>query len=122
MPSKPTLLLDFDGVLHQHDGTWSPLLSAPITHARRSCLLLTRQFRLVCFTTRKPTEDVENWLKRHAFPPMEVTDRKIPAHAYVDDKGICFPGMWSDAFIKAIVEFKPYWRTPGEPTSSPSEP
>lgn len=123
MPSKPTLLLDFDGVLHQHDGTWSPILSGPITHARSSCLLLSREFKLICFTTRKPTEDVENWLKRHGFPPMEVTDKKMAAHAIVDDRAICFPGMWTDAFIKSIADFHPHWHNAGgDPTSShPSE-
>lgn len=120
MPSKPTLLLDFDGVLHQYTGEWSPILNAPITHARRSCLLLSRHFRLVCFTTRKPSEDVSMWLHRHGFPPMEVTDRKVPAHAIIDDRGICFPGMWTDAFIKSIVDFHPHWRGVGEVPFSPS--
>lgn len=110
MPSKQTLLIDFDGVLHAYDGTFSPILNLPIPGARKACLILAKHYKLICFTTRKPTEDVEGWLHRNGFPPMDVTDVKKPAYLIIDDRVMRFDGLWTDDFVQSITAFEPWWK------------
>lgn len=113
MPSKPTLLLDFDGVLHDYKGWEGPeerFLHPPIEGARHACLLLARDFRLVCFTTR-PREMVEKWLRAWGFPQMMVTDRKLPAAVLLDDRALTFTGTWTDDLLSQIRNFQPHWHS-----------
>lgn len=108
--SKPTLLLDFDGVLHNYNGEYAPEgLAEPLENARHACLLLERDFRLICFTSR-PSIWVEPWLRRHGFPKMPVTNVKIAAFAIIDDRAITFPGQWTDEFIASVKGFRPHWK------------
>ena len=44
---------------------------------------------------------VKQWLMANGFPPMEVTNVKIPAFMYIDDRAIRFTN-WSD-----IVNYAP---------------
>jgi len=112
MAYKKTILLDFDAVLHQYTG-WKGseerFLSPPIPNARHACHILARDRRLVCFTTRQETEVIERWLRANGFPEMKVTDRKEAASVQLDDRAIRFDGVWTDALIKELLEFKPYW-------------
>jgi hypothetical protein len=56
-------------------------------------------FRVFIFTARKPFEDVRNWLLKNSEDPriqqLEITDKKLPAIAYIDDRGIRFT-RWID--------------------------
>lgn len=114
--AKQTLLIDFDGVLHTYDGTFSNVLNMPVPGARKACIFLSREYKLICFTTRKPTEDVERWLSRNGFPVMEVTDVKKPAYLILDDRALRFDGQWTDELLAQIYNFKPWWKV-GEPTT-----
>lgn len=118
---KKTLLLDFDGVLHDYHG-WQgegpEFLGPPIEKARHACLILEREFKLVCFTTR-PRAIAEPWLRRNGFPEMLVTNVKIPAFLLVDDRGLTFTGEWSDEFINAIRNFQPHWASAAPHTPGP---
>lgn len=44
------------------------------------------------------------WLNNNGFPSMKVTNRKVPAVAYIDDRAIQFNGNY-----KKLKNFKPYW-------------
>jgi|SRR5580658_3113423 hypothetical protein len=120
--SKPTLLLDFDGVLHDYHGEYTPDgLAEPLPQARHACLLLERHFRLVVFTSR-PKMFVEPWLKRYGFPPMPVTNVKTTAFAIVDDRAVCFPGKWTDEFLLQLRDFQPWWKLTDVAVASPEAP
>jgi hypothetical protein len=111
MAHKPTLLIDFDGVLHQYKG-WKgeEELDPPIEKARHAMLLLEKTHKLVCFTTR-PSSQVEAWLRQWGFPlSMKVTNYKQPAFLQIDDRAICFQGTWTDELLQQIKDFKPYWQ------------
>lgn len=111
MSYRKTLLIDFDGVLHSYTGWKGPAeqeLGPPIDKARHAILLLAKEFRIVCFTTR-PAELVELWLRRHGFPAMKVTNYKEAAFLIIDDRAICFDGTWNDALLERIRNFKTHW-------------
>jgi hypothetical protein len=38
----------------------------------------------------------------------EVTDRKPPAHAYVDDRAVCFRGDFGET-LQDVICFRPFW-------------
>ena len=106
---RKTLLVDFDGVLHDYKG-WqgAEVLNNPLPGARGAMWLLERHFKLVCFTTR-PAEYVTPWLKLHGFPEMKVTNIKEPAFLILDDRAVTFRGKWNDSLIQEIRNFRPYW-------------
>lgn len=106
---RQTILLDFDGVLHNYTGWEGPeKLNSPIEKARAACFALEKKYRLVVFTTR-PSEYVIPWLRKWSFPEMKVTNIKEPAFLIIDDRAITFNGNWSDELLKQIDDFKPYW-------------
>lgn len=110
MAGRQTILIDFDGVLHNYKGWQGPKapLGKPIEKARASCFILAKNYRLVCFTTR-PKDVVEPWLRLHGFPEMKVTNIKEPAFLIVDDRAITFPGTWTDELLSRITSFSPHW-------------
>ena len=108
--ARKTLLIDFDGTLSDYLGWKGPdQLDPPLPQARHAMCLLSREFKLVCFTTRQPPELVEKWLRQHAFPEMEVTNIKKPAHLIIDDRALTFEGAWTDELLERIKNFKPHW-------------
>lgn len=108
---KKTLLVDFDGVLHDYHGWTGELpIGPPIAKARAAMHRLETTYRLVCFTTR-PTAPTESWLRHYGFPPMKVTNVKEPAHVIIDDRAITFLGVWSDELITQITSFRPHWES-----------
>jgi len=109
MPSKKTILIDFDGVLASYEG-WKgeEELGNPLPNARAACFLLAKDYKLVCFTTRSRIW-IELWLVRNGFGCISaVTNIKIPAYLQIDDRAIRFNG-WNDDLLKQIKEFKPWW-------------
>ncbi|GAB3156460.1 hypothetical protein GCM10027258_62930 [Amycolatopsis stemonae] len=114
-----TVAVDFDGVIHAyrlgwHDGT---IYDVPIAGALEGLRTLRKTFAVFVHTTRNPVH-VAAWLARHGTcdavceadvsnEPGEltfwtrqdlvlVTDRKLPAIAYIDDRGIRFTS-WPQA-------------------------
>ncbi len=65
---------------------------------------------MVIFTTRE-VDGVWAWLRKNNLDGLvdDVTNVKIPAFAYVDDRAICFRGNYSRA-LRQIELFHPYWR------------
>lgn len=109
---KPTLLVDFDGVLHDYKG-WNgnEPTGEPIPQSRAAMCALESTHRLICFTTR-PIEFVEPWLKRYGFPPMKITNIKEPAVLIIDDRAITFTGIWNNELLARIKSFQAYWEQP----------
>ena len=98
----PTICIDFDGVLHLYSKGWQEgvVYDDPIEGAQDACWDLMEQgFYLVVLTARTEWEPVYEWLERWGFPPMEVTNVKIPADVYLDDRAVRFTD-WQDAKIR----------------------
>lgn len=99
-----TVLVDFDGVLSESSGPYvKDHFGPPIEEGLKLLrLCLQHGYSVVIFTARKETDMVAKWLDEHGFPNMMVTNHKIPASAYVDDRAI----PWHSKHSKAEDVFK----------------
>lgn len=89
-----TVLVDFDGVLSESSGPYArDHFGPPMKEGFKLVqALLDRGFQVIVFTARKETDSVAVWLKDHGFPHMLVTNHKVAAIAYVDDRAL----PWGD--------------------------
>ncbi len=111
MDDRPAVCVDLDGVLNTFDEWRGPeFFHAPREGAREFLSGLQRSgFRVVVFTVRWH-EWVRGWLAQHDLLQFvdEVTDKKPPAHAYVDDRAVCFRGDFADT-LQQVVNLRPFW-------------
>lgn len=104
---KKTICVDFDGVLNEYDGYEEGDLGEPLTGSKEFIKELRKKYKVVILTIR-PKEQVSRWLNNNGFPSMKVTNRKVPAVAYIDDRAIQFKGNYKKV-ISRLKNFKPYW-------------
>ncbi|KPI31417.1 hypothetical protein OV320_2633 [Actinobacteria bacterium OV320] len=120
MSSHPqTLAIDFDGVIHAYSRGWQDgtIYDPPLPGTLEALEHLTKTYAVFIHTTRDATT-VACWLADHGFDTMVdvpgpdhpkrefwnetgvllVTDRKLPAIAYIDDRGIRFT-TWDQALL-----------------------
>ena len=88
---KPIICVDLDGVLNEFDG-WkgADFFHPPRSGAREFLEELNRKgYRVVVFTVRWGPH-VESWLAKWGLSEhvWMVTDKKPPAHVYIDDRGM----------------------------------
>jgi phosphoglycolate phosphatase-like HAD superfamily hydrolase len=93
------LSVDFDGVIHQYSRGWDggKIYDPPMPGAVEGIARLeSRGYIVVVFTARDgPYDNIKAWLKEHGLGHLEVTNRKIPCRAYIDDRAIRFTN-WKD--------------------------
>lgn len=110
-PRRPLVCVDLNGVLDAYTGWKHPDHWDPPRPGARAFLeaLRSNGFDIVVFTTRHPT-GVRKWLREHGLADLvgAVTRRKPPAHAFVDDRAVCFRGSFDEA-LKQVVAFKAHW-------------
>lgn len=104
---KKTICVDFDGVLNEYNGYEEGDLGEPLTGSKEFIKELRKKYKVVILTSR-PKEQVSYWLRDNCFPSMKVTNRKVPAVAYIDDRAIQFNGNYKKV-ISRLKNFKPYW-------------
>lgn len=108
-----TIAVDFDGVIHGYSKGWQDgtIYDPPLPGALEALHELMQRYAVVVFTSREP-EAVKPWLEQFGFdvaldgnPDVQfwnyigqilVTNRKLPAVAYIDDRGIRFEN-WDQA-------------------------
>ncbi|NRQ36008.1 hypothetical protein HII36_29865 [Nonomuraea sp. NN258] len=117
----PTIAVDFDGVIHAyskgwHDGT---IYDPPMPGALDALRTLMRDYAVFVHTSRNPIQ-VSIWLREHGFKTridgglltfwnerdvLLVTWNKLPAIAYIDDRGIRFES-WDQALaeLRAVTK------------------
>lgn len=85
-----TVCIDFDGVLSETSGPYNRgHFGPPLTEGLKLLrLCLKHGYQVVVLTARKETDLVAGWLRSQGFPHMVVTNHKIPASSYVDDRAI----------------------------------
>jgi len=95
-------VIDFDGVCHTYDH-WrdGSLYGDPIEGSVEGMWTLVRQGKkLAVSTARADTPErlqaVVEWLAKHGYPPVPVTNLKPVAFFYLDDRGIRFVD-WTQA-------------------------
>ena len=104
--TKKTICVGFDAVLNEY-GYEERDLGEPLTGSKEFIKELRRKYKVVILTSRSK-EQVIHWLSNNGFPSMKVTNRKVPAVAYIDDRAIQFNGSYKKV-ISRLKNFKPYW-------------
>lgn len=104
---KKTICVDFDGVLNEYDGYEEGDLGEPLTGSKEFIKELRKKYKVVILTSGQK-EQVIDWLNNNGFPSMKVTNRKVPAVAYIGDRAIQFHGNYKKV-ISQLKNFKPYW-------------
>lgn len=124
--AQKVLAVDFDGVIMkqcvwngQEDTRGTPQSLFQMKHELET--LRNLGWKIVVWSARSKIGLVDEWLKKykldHLFdainrnpwsPDNLKTARKIPAHAYLDDRSIEFSGDWKN-IAQTVERFKPYW-------------
>ncbi len=107
---KPTVCLDFDGVLNNYTHYDPNNCFTPRPGAKEFLEKLNENYTVVILTARR-FDKVERWLKNYGLRKyvFDVTNIKPPAVAYIDDRGIEFNGNY-DIVLKQLEHFQPYWK------------
>jgi len=107
---QKNILIDLDGVLNKYDGNYSEVIPEIKNGAKKFLKQLSKKYRVVIFTSRNILK-VTKWLIEHKLDTYisDVTNVKLPAHLYIDDRCICFEGNYEE-IINQIEEFKVYWK------------
>lgn len=111
MSMKKKLFIDFDGVLNTYKG-WNgeDELFQPSEGSFEFLKALAVDYKIYIFTTRE-REKVYKWMITHHLYQyiQDVTNKKEPAHLYIDDRAITFNGDYNQ-IIEDIKSFKPHWK------------
>ena len=112
--SYRTIAVDLDGVLNMYCGWRGFYETFPVREGAAEFLLALkdRGYHLVCFTAR-PADDAKKWLEENGLMEFfdSITNEKIPALIYLDDRGVCFKGSFEQALCD-IDSFKAHWEKP----------
>ena len=100
-----TVCIDFDGVLSDSDGPYEWGHFGPANPEGLKLLKRCQEegYNVIILTARKETDLVSNWLRDHGFPRMFVTNTKVPASSYVDDRAI--PWNSKESLAERVVGF-----------------
>lgn len=112
--SRHIVCIDFNGVLDTYTGWISPEHTYPPRAGVDKFLKkLVDGGYVVVVLTSADKEKVEKWLKDNNLMQYvtRVTNEKIPALVYVDDRAIKFQGDY-DLTLSKIKHFKTFWESP----------
>ena len=103
-----TLAIDFDGVIHSYKQEWTGQTpeDPPMEGVEEGLEILKKNgWNLVILSTRYEDE-IWDWLEKYDLQHYfdDVTNEKIPAKLYIDDRGYHFEN-WKDT-IEFIENFK----------------
>ena len=118
-PTKITLAIDFDGVIHNADKGWhdGTCYGEPLAGSVESLKILSNEYNIIIFTAKakpdRPLVDgktglqlVEEWMRKYNILEFvsEITSEKPRADLYIDDNGYRFEN-WNETikFINKIL-------------------
>jgi hypothetical protein len=115
---KPTIIVDFDGVLHSYASGWKGadvIPDPPVDGAMEFLDEAVKHFRVAIFSSRSHQEGgieaMKNWLDDHGASwdvqvLVEFPTVKPPAILSIDDRAICFNGTFPT--MEFIKDFQPW--------------
>lgn len=92
--NRPTICVDFDGVIHSYDDGWKDgSIYGTVMPGFQDWLKgIENIFRVVVHTSRS-SRQVEAWLDERGIQ-LPVVNEKPPAWVTIDDRAIRFDGNW----------------------------
>lgn len=113
--NKPTIVFDFDGVIHSYVSGWkgvTEIPDPPVPGIREVIDKLHEiGYYIVIVSTRSAKSEgriaMSEWLKEHDIYYDDIEAIKPPALVYIDDRAICFRGD-THALVAQIINFKPW--------------
>ena len=102
------ICIDFDGVINTYDG-WAGIdeLFEPKEGVREFLQELYKEYAIVILTARN-INDVQSWMEKYQLPFDRVTNVKVPAKAYIDDRALKFNGDYKET-LNELKDFKTHW-------------
>lgn len=102
----PTVLVDFDGVVHRYSRGWSDgtAYDEPMPQARDALAYLESAGYTVVIFSSRDGEQIVAWLEQYGFPPYPVTNVKIPAVAQIDDRAVTF-ASWPQSINELVRRY-----------------
>lgn len=118
--NMPTVVLDFDGVIHSYMTPWKPgdtndyIPDEPVKGIKEAIKDIRNagyEVVVVSARCRKPggIEAIKNYLNKYDIIVDRIIAEKPPAVVYVDDRGICFDGK-PENLLHKIKTFVPWNR------------
>ena len=104
---RVTICVDFDGVLNNYTHYDENDLFTPRKGAKAFIDTLNKKYNVVILTSRN-TGKVKKWIKKYKFEVEDVTNIKIPALCYIDDRAIKFNGSFSQVLAE-LENYRTYW-------------
>ena len=109
-----TVVVDFDGTVAvgRHHNDAKPTCTKGAKKALKA--LRDMGFKVLICSARSWTgwgtnlyhDDMVRWLRMHRIPHDGVVTEKVPALAYVDDRGLTFNDNWSEIVIRLRMRKK----------------
>ena len=123
--SKPILVLDFDGVVHQYKTGWvdARVIQDPVTDGFFDWAQMAgRHFDLQIYSSRSSEpggiDAMAAWLLEQRAKSGRLFSREIgfpttkpAAFLTIDDRALNFTGNWSDFPMHELLNFKPWNRS-----------
>lgn len=114
----PTVVFDFDGVIHSYTSGWrgvNTIPDPPVPGIEKALAELHETYEIVVVSSRCSTQAgvdaINHWLYRNGLAQYvdKVCMEKPPALCYIDDRAICFDGH-PEGLLNKIQEFKPWYQ------------
>lgn len=109
---KPTVVMDFDGVIHSYKSGWQgqEVIPDPAVPGIREVIneLRAKEYRVVVVSTRCSTDGgiraVRAYLAENGIEVDDVCKEKPPAVCYIDDRAIRFTGR-TETLVQQVMDF-----------------
>jgi len=102
--NRPTMCLDFDGVLHSYTSGWQGagvVSDPPVPGAIAFMREAVKHFTVVVYSSRAHSAGDPDYINQILFP-----SHKPSAFVTLDDRALTFDGTWPS--IETLKEFKPW--------------
>ncbi|MFC7062549.1 hypothetical protein [Halobacillus seohaensis] len=114
MGYKPTVIFDFDGVIHSYTSGWKGadrIPDKPVHGIQEAINHIRDHYKVVVVSTRcyqtGGIDAINEWLNKYDIFVDDVTAEKPPAHVQIDDRAITFTGD-TEGLLNTIQEFRPW--------------
>jgi ribonucleotide monophosphatase NagD (HAD superfamily) len=112
MQPRKRICIDFDGVLAKYRGVWKgeKHCGKPLPGVKQFLEKLAKaDIDVIVLTSRDTRASIHKWFKAHDLPlPKEITNKKVKATAYIDDRAVHFDGNFKH-LSDQLAKFKVYW-------------